>query len=328
MTAMTDSPRFDKPAPFTLAVVGLGLIGGSFAAALREQGAVSRILGVTRQPETGQRAVALGLVDEIVDAPTAAARADMVMLATPVGGMAAVMASMRNHLRPAAVLTDAGSTKGNVIAAARAALGDRIGQFVPGHPIAGGERTGPDAAFATLYRDRQVLLTPLAENSPEHIERVRSAWLCCGARVATMSPEQHDAVLGAISHLPHLLASVYMDQIATAEDADVRLHHAGAGFRDVTRIAAGSAEMWRDIFLGNAAAVQLELDRLRARLDEASQALARGDGEALYDMLERAALARRAWPAVPVSSPSARSEPSPVPSPANSFASPPAQANR
>ena len=140
MTAMTDSPRFDKPAPFTLAVVGLGLIGGSFAAALREQGAVSRILGVTRQPETGQRAVALGLVDEIVDAPTAAARADMVMLATPVGGMAAVMASMRNHLRPAAVLTDAGSTKGNVIAAARAVVAGQLAggvlsvvKHIPGH---------------------------------------------------------------------------------------------------------------------------------------------------------------------------------------------------
>ena len=143
------------------------------------------------------------------------------------------------------------------------------------------------------------MLTPLPENSPEAIERVRGAWLACGARVDSMSVEQHDAVLGAISHLPHLLSAVYMDQIAAAPDAAVRLHHAGAGFRDVTRIAAGSPEMWRDIFLGNAHAVQAELDLLRARLDEVSQALARGDGPGLYAMLERAAVARRAWPPPP-----------------------------
>ena len=296
MIAMTDSTCPSKPAPFILAVVGLGLIGGSFAAALRAQGAVSQVLGVTRHAQTGQRALALQRVDEVVEAAEAAARADMVMLATPVGGMGAVLARMRDHLRPDTIVTDAGSTKGDVIAAARVALGARIGQFVPGHPIAGGERTGPDAACSTLYEGRQVLLTPLPENPPELVRRVRVAWLRCGARVDEMPAEQHDVVLGAISHLPHLLAAVYMDQIAACADAAVRLHHAGAGFRDVTRIAAGSPEMWRDIFLGNAQAVQTELDQLRARLDEASQALASGDGNALYAMLERAALARRAWP--------------------------------
>lgn len=278
-----------------LAIVGVGLIGGSFAAALRRAGRVGQVLGVGRNAQSLQRAVELGLIDEAVDAETAARRADMVMLATPVGGLGAVLARMRPHLRPGIVLTDGGSTKAEVVEAARAALGERIACFVPGHPIAGAERTGPDAADAALYRHRTVVLTPLPENPPEAVAAVREAWQACGAQVIDMDADTHDRVLASISHMPHLLSSVYMAQVASADDAGRRLGLAGSGFRDFTRIAAGSPEMWRDIFLSNKPALLAELAAVRAVLDQTEQALRDGDGPALLAMLDHAAQARRNW---------------------------------
>ncbi|MGE8620787.1 MAG: prephenate dehydrogenase, partial [Achromobacter spanius] len=232
-----------------LAVVGVGLIGGSFAAALRRAGQVGRVLGVGRSASSLARAVELGLIDEAVSAEDAAARADLVLLSTPVGGLKNVLSRMLPHLGAATVVTDAGSTKAEVVDAAREALGERVGCFVPGHPIAGAERTGPEAADAKLYVGRTVILTPLAENSAASISLVRRAWQACGASVIDMDAGAHDRVLASVSHLPHLLSSVYMEQVATAADARTRLDLAGSGFRDFTRIAAGSPEMWRDIFL-------------------------------------------------------------------------------
>jgi len=278
-----------------LAVVGVGLIGGSFAAALRRAGAVDQVLGVGRSPASLERAVALGLVDEAVDAAEAARRADLVLLSTPVGGLGAVLAQMRVHLRPGCVLTDAGSTKVEVVRAAREALGERIGCFVPGHPIAGAERTGPEASDPGLYQGRTVVLSPLPENSAQACERVRAAWQACGATVLDLDAETHDRVLGSVSHMPHFLAAVYMAQVAAAPDAGSRFALAGTGFRDFTRIAAGSPEMWRDIFLSNRAAMLAELADLRAVLDGAEEALRQRDGAALEQMLERAAQARRNW---------------------------------
>ncbi|MDQ8034955.1 MAG: prephenate dehydrogenase/arogenate dehydrogenase family protein, partial [Bordetella sp.] len=201
------------PAIPVLAVVGVGLIGGSFAAALRQAGHVGRVLGVGRNAQSLERARALGLIDAAATPTEAAAQADLVMLATPVGGLGAVLAQMREHLRPDTVLTDGGSTKAEVIDAARAALGDRIGQFVPGHPIAGAERTGPDAADAALYRQRNVILTPLPENGAAALARVRAAWQACGAQVLDMDAADHDRVLASVSHMPHLLSAVYMAQV-------------------------------------------------------------------------------------------------------------------
>ncbi|WP_144638980.1 prephenate dehydrogenase [Bordetella genomosp. 13] len=278
-----------------LAIVGVGLIGGSFAAALRRAGRVGQVLGVGRNPQSLQRAVELGLIDQAVDAEQAAQRADLVMLATPVGSLGPVLARMRPHLRPGIVLTDGGSTKAEVVEAARAALGEHISCFVPGHPIAGAERTGPEAADAALYQGRTVVLTPLPENPPEAVAAVRAAWQDCGASVIDMDADAHDRVLASISHLPHLLSSVYMAQVASADDATQRLALAGSGFRDFTRIAAGSAEMWRDIFLSNQPALLSELAALRAVLDQAERSLRDGDGPALYAMLEHAAQARRSW---------------------------------
>ena len=293
------SPQSDQgaagPLIPVLAVVGVGLIGGSFAAALRRAGQVGRVLGVGRNAQSLARAVELGLIDEAASAEEAAARADLILLATPVGGLADALSRMRAHLRPGTVLTDAGSTKVEVVAAARAALGDRIAQFVPGHPIAGAERTGPEAADADLYRKRTVILTPLAENGESSLGLVRRAWQACGADVIDMDADAHDRVLASVSHLPHLLSAVYMEQVAEAADASTRLALAGSGFRDFTRIAAGSPEMWRDIFLSNRDAMLAELADVRVVLDRAERAIADGDGAALLTLLDTAARARRSW---------------------------------
>ncbi|MNJ57447.1 bifunctional prephenate dehydrogenase/3-phosphoshikimate 1-carboxyvinyltransferase [compost metagenome] len=202
---------------------------------------------------------------------------------------------MLPHLGAGTVVTDAGSTKAEVVDAAREALGERVGCFVPGHPIAGAERTGPEAADAKLYAGRTVILTPLAENSAASISLVRRAWQACGASVIDMDAGAHDRVLASVSHLPHLLSSVYMEQVATAADARTRLDLAGSGFRDFTRIAAGSPEMWRDIFLSNRDAMLAELADVRAVLDRAERAIADGDDVTLLALLDTAAQARRNW---------------------------------
>jgi prephenate dehydrogenase len=250
---------------------------------------------VGRNASSLARAVELGLIDEAVSAEDAAARADLVLLSTPVGGLKNVLARMLPHLGAGTVLTDAGSTKAEVVEAARDALGEHIGRFVPGHPIAGAERTGPDAADADLYGQRTVILTPLAENAAASIDLVRRAWQACGASVIDMDADAHDRVLASVSHLPHLLSSVYMEQVATAADAPTRLALAGSGFRDFTRIAAGSPEMWRDIFLSNRDAMLAELADVRAVLDRAERAIADGDDAALLALLDTAAQARRHW---------------------------------
>lgn len=288
------APAGAVPLP-VLAVVGVGLIGGSFAAALRRAGAVSRILGVGRNRKSLGEAVELGLIDAAVSLEEAAEQADVVLLSVPVGTTQSVLEALRPGLRDETLITDAGSTKMNVIRAARAALGDRIGQFVPGHPIAGAERTGPAAASGDLYQGRTVVLTPLDENSAPARRRITRLWEACGARVILMTPDTHDVVLASVSHLPHFLSSVYMWQVASAADSDLRMELAGSGFRDFTRIAAGSPEMWRDIFLANRDAMLSEVAEVRKALDRAEEALRAGDGAQLMDFLERAALARRFW---------------------------------
>lgn len=278
-----------------LAVVGPGLIGGSVAAALKKAGCVQRVLGVSRQTSTAAQALELGLIDEIVDLETATQRADVIILATPVGATRSLLERIKPNLQAHTVITDAGSTKADVLQAALDVLGDKASQFVPGHPIAGAEKAGPEAAFAELYQQRIVILTPHSENTMTVKNQVIQLWEHCGARVLLMSATEHDRVLASISHVPHFLSSVFMWQVASAEDADVRLRVAGSGFRDFTRIAAGSAEVWRDIFLSNRTAVLAELKQVRAAFEQAETALLEADGMALYEFLEKAALARRLW---------------------------------
>lgn len=284
-----------KPLVPVLAIAGVGLIGGSFAAALRQRGLVGEVLGAGRSPSSLALARELGLVDRVVSYAEAAEQADLVILAAPVGATEPILHAMRPYLRDQTLITDAGSTKVNVVQAARRALDDRIAQFVPGHPIAGAEKTGPEAADADLYQGRVTVLTPLEENTPAARQFVTRVWEAVGARVLSMEPDIHDRALASVSHVPHFLSSVFMWQVATSPDSDLRLALAGSGFRDFTRISAGSAEVWRDIFLSNREAVLAELTEVRAALDQAQAFLQGAQGRELEDFLERAALARRFW---------------------------------
>ena len=279
-----------------LVVVGVGLIGGSFALALKEAGAVRSVAGLGREPEAMARARALGIVDEVCATPQQAMRgADLVLLAAPVGQTGAILASLLPWLEPQTVITDAGSTKCDVVASARAALGERIGQFVPGHPIAGSESNGPDAARAELYRGKKAVLTPLPENDPALVERVANAWRDCGALIHTLSPLDHDRVFAAVSHLPHLLAYALVDDIAAKPHAGMLFQYAASGFRDFTRIAGSSPEMWRDISLANREALLTELDAYLAQLTSLRATLAAADGRGLETVFANAQRARREW---------------------------------
>ncbi len=279
-----------------LAIVGVGLIGGSFAAALRQTGQVGRVFGVGRCIKSLKDVQASGLIDMAVNPEVAARQADLILFATPVGSLKNLWIQMKGYLRHNTIMTDVCSTKMEVISMARHILGDQIKQFVPGHPIAGTERSGPNAAEASLFKGHNVILTPLDENQSETVDFIRSVWLACGANnVLNMKPKDHDQVLASISHIPHFLSAVYMAQVAQAINANDRLSLAGSGFRDFTRIAAGSVEMWRDIFLSNREAVQAELADVRKVLEQAEVALHEGDGLALQELLNCAAQARRNW---------------------------------
>ncbi|MGZ8289209.1 MAG: prephenate dehydrogenase [Telluria sp.] len=277
-------------------IFGVGLIGGSFALALKAAGAAASIVGVGRSPEAMARALELGIVDEVAGSVADAMRgADLVLVAAPVAQTQAILASLLPYLEAHTVVTDAGSTKSDVVAAARAVLKDRVGQFVPGHPIAGRESNGPDAAIADLYRGKKAVLTPLPENSAVVVERVASAWRACGALVHTLSPQEHDKVFAAVSHLPHLLAYALVDDIANKPHAGLLFQYAASGFRDFTRIAGSSPEMWRDISLANREALLGELDAYLAQLTGLRAALAAADGARLEGVYANAQHARRQW---------------------------------
>lgn len=279
-----------------LAVLGVGLIGGSVALALKRAGLVERVVGYGRNRANLEQALALGVIDEIADSPElAVAGADCVLLAMPVGGMAEAFGRIAPHLAGHAVVTDAGSTKQDVIAAARRGLGDRIAQFVPGHPIAGAEKSGASAALTDLYAGRNVILTPLPENAPATVSAVAALWRACDAQVLEMTPAEHDRIFAAVSHLPHLAAFALVDELAARPEAALYFRHAGSGFRDFTRIAGSSPEMWRDIALANREALVGELDTYIARLSHLRDALAAGDGASLFESFVRASQARRDW---------------------------------
>ncbi len=279
-----------------LVICGVGLIGGSFALGLKRADAVGQIVGIGRRREPLERAHALGVIDEIAtDWADALRDADLVLLAAPVGQMDAIMAAMAPHLQDGTVVTDAGSTKRDVVAAIRYHLGHRLAQVVPAHPIAGAEKSGVEAAFADLYVKRKVVLTPLPESRGEAVERVRAAWQACGATVVDMSPQEHDQVFAAVSHLPHLLAFGLVDDLAQRDNAELLFSHAASGFRDFTRIAGSHPEMWRDICVANRVALLAELDAYLDEMARLRAMLAAGEGPALEAVFERARRARNAW---------------------------------
>jgi prephenate dehydrogenase len=277
-------------------IFGVGLIGGSFALALKQAGAARSIVGMGRSQQALARALELGIIDSAGDSVADAMRgADLVLIAAPVAQTEAILASLLPYLEEGAVVTDAGSTKSDVVAAARKALGSRIAQFVPGHPIAGRESNGPDAAIADLYCGKKTVLTPLAENSAADIDRVAAAWSACGAIVHRLTPAEHDKVFAAVSHLPHLLAFALVDDIARKPHAGLLFQYAASGFRDFTRIAASSPEMWSDISLANRDALLGELDAYLAQLAGLRTMLAAADGAAIEGVYANARRARRQW---------------------------------
>ena len=281
-----------------LVVCGVGLIGGSFALALRRARAVGRIVGVGRSAASLARALELGVIDEAAsDWASALDGADLVLLACPVGQMDGILAAMAPHLRAGTVVTDAGSTKRDVIEAIYRRLDARLGQVVPAHPIAGAEASGVDAAFASLYEGRKVVLTPLPENEPAAVLRVRRAWEACGALIHEMPPQDHDRVFAAVSHLPHLLAFGLVHDLAGRANAEQLFSYAASGFRDFTRIAGSHPEMWRDICIANRQALLAELDQYLAELAYLRALLLSGDGAGLEQLFAAARRARNDWAA-------------------------------
>ena len=277
-----------------LAIVGAGLIGGSFSLALKQAGAVREVLGVGRNPARLTVARELGLIDRAVDWAEAG-QADCILLALPVGETEAVLRQLAPHLKAGAIVTDAGSTKVNVVAAARTALGDRFADFVPGHPIAGSEQSGPGAARADLYQGKKVVLTPQPDTRADALATVKALWQSAGAQVETLDADLHDRVFAAVSHLPHLAAFALVDELAQRADGDTFFRYAASGFRDFTRIAGSSPEMWRDIALANRAAVLAELDAYVAALQGLRGAVSAEDAEALLAIFSRARTAREHW---------------------------------
>ena len=286
----------DRKAGFgRIAIVGVGLIGGSLALALKAAGAVEEVVGVGRDPVSLEIALSHGLIDRSSDLAGALAGCDLVVLATPVGQMGRIMQAMHDHLEPQTLITDAGSTKQDVVALMRHHLAGHLANCVPAHPIAGAELCGPLAARADLYQGKNVVLTPLPETTSDAARRVGALWQLCGGIVCQMDAVRHDATFAAVSHLPHVLAYALVDMIAGRDNRQELFGFAASGFRDFTRIAGSSPEMWRDIALANREALLGEMDAYLARLAVLREQLAAADGEALMQAFSRARTAREAW---------------------------------
>ena len=276
-----------------LCVIGVGLIGGSLALALRRAGAVGEIIGAGRDESHLRKAVELGVIDRFeIDADRAVAGSDVTVVAVPLGAMRAVFAAIKGHLAPGAVLTDVGSAKHSVVEAARNAFGELPPYFVPGHPIAGTEHSGVEAACAELYRGRKVILTPVEKTDRKALQTVKSMWGQAGATVEEMDIAHHDRVLAATSHLPHVLAYALVESLARLAERDEIFRYAAGGFKDFTRIASSDPVMWRDILLANGDAIRSLIGRYRNDLERIEDAILKEDGPGLQALFARAKQAR------------------------------------
>ena len=279
-----------------LVVIGAGLIGCSFALALRRARAVRRVVGVGRTRRNLADALRLKAIDEASQDPARAVRdADLVLLATPVGQMPAVMTAIAPHLPAHAVVTDAGSTKGDVIASAQRFLGGHLPRFVPAHPVAGTEMSGAAAAFPDLFRGRNVILTPQAGTAAGAVTLVRRAWEACGARVVRMDAGAHDELLAAVSHLPHVIAFALVNMLAGRRNPARLFGLSAGGLRDVVRIAGSSPEMWADICVANREALLAALEDYENELEQTRAAIERADAAELRRLFARARSAREKW---------------------------------
>ena len=279
-----------------LGVIGCGLMGGSFALALKRSGLVKRVIGYSKSPSTTEKAKKLGIIDTAAEsALLAVSGSDIVLLAVPVSATESTFRAIRHLIEPGVLLMDVGSTKRDVVDAARRVLKESIGSFVPAHPIAGKEAAGIAHADASLYNGRQVILTPLAQTSPELLQKATDVWSAIGAQVLRMTPENHDAAFAAVSHLPHLLAYAYFNSVSRQPAGRDYLSLAGPGFRDFTRIAASDPAIWRDILIANREEVLKQSTRMRHALDALELAIKSGNADALEDLIRSASEARVNW---------------------------------
>ena len=277
----------------TVTIVGVGLIGASLGLALKQAGVVKTVLGVGRSQANLDQALKMGAIDGVVDLVEAAKKSDVIVLCVPVAQMRKAFEAIEPHLEAKTLLTDAGSTKGDVILAAKEVLGKKACQFVPAHPIAGGAQHGAAAAQADLFQGKQTIICPLQENSPQDTAIITGFWESAGAVVKKIGSVQHDAIYAAVSHLPHLLSYALMASVVNSEDAEQKLGHIGAGFKDFTRIAASSPEMWRDICLGNRVAILKELDQYLLIVNHMRKLVDEGDGAGLEKLFNKASKARQ-----------------------------------
>ena len=279
-----------------LGLIGCGLMGGSFALALKRAGLVQRVVGYSKSPSTTDRARQMGVID--VEAPSAllaVAGADIVLLAVPVSATEATLKAIKHLVTPNMLVMDVGSTKTDVVQAARRALRDQVGSFVPAHPITGREVSGVEHAEADLYSGRQVILTPIERTLTAQLKKAEEVWTALGCRVSSMSPESHDEAFAAISHLPHLLAFAFINGFAGQSQADTFLSLAGPGFRDFTRIAGGEPKIWRDIFLANREELLTQSQLFQQALQRLEHLVRSDDPQALEDMLTLASETRTHW---------------------------------
>ena len=279
-----------------LGLIGCGLMGGSFALALKRAGLVQRVVGHSASTATTQKALQLGVIDAAVTSPLQAATgADLVLVAVPVAATEATLLAIRAAVTPQMLIMDVGSTKGDVLAAAQRALGPQIGSFVPAHPIAGKEKAGVEHADAKLYQGCQVILTPTADTLEKQRQQALEVWQALGCNVVNMSPEDHDAAFAAVSHFPHLLAFALMNAVTGQPQGQEFLSLAGPGFRDFTRIAASDPKVWRDILLSNRQQLMLQSQCLQAQLQAFEALMLQGDSAALEALIAQASDARSQW---------------------------------
>ncbi len=279
-----------------LGVIGCGLMGGSFALALKKAGLVRRVIGYSKSPSTTEQARRLGVIDTAAEsALLAVSGSDIVLIAVPVAATEATFKAIRHLVEPGSLLMDVGSTKRDVVDAARRVLKDRITSFVPAHPIAGKEVSGISNADASLYQGRQVILTPLPKTSPELVQKATDAWAGIGAHVLRMTPEDHDAAFAAVSHLPHVLAFAFFNSIARQPAGRDYLSLGGPGFRDFTRIAASNPAVWRDILMSNREEILKQAQNFRHTLDAMEHVIRNGNVEALEALIRNASEARAGW---------------------------------
>lgn len=279
-----------------LGLIGCGLMGGSFALALKKAGLVKRVVGYSKSPSTVEKARRLGVIDVAAEsALLAVSGSDIVLMAVPVAASEATFKSIRHLVNPGVLFMDVGSTKRDVVDAARRVLKERLPSFVPAHPIAGREVAGIEHADATLYQGRKVILTPVQQTDPVLVQKATDVWAAVGCQVLKMTPEHHDAAFAAVSHLPHLLAFAYMNAMAEQPAGQEYLSLAGPGFRDFSRIAASDPTIWRDILLSNREEILRQSDAFRRALDELERQMRDWSGPALETLIESASTSRSQW---------------------------------